>query len=133
MILLGSSQPSSKRFPKIRNQVNGSWDFTPLPKYRFMVPGTVPGSRRNRRETPGYPESDWKGLFLGNSRAVPATQNVLEGSREASENGLKGDGRDSHRKSDQATLAENFEPTILKDFVEMWCDRFCAAGEPEFR
>ena len=65
-----------------------------LCNYRFMVPGTIDGNRRNRRETPGYPESDWKGLFLGKSRAVPATQNVLEGSREVSENGLKGDGRD---------------------------------------
>ena len=63
-------------------------------EYRFMVPAIIDGNRRNRRETPGYPESDWKGLFLGKSRAVPATQNVLEGSREASENGLKGDGRE---------------------------------------
>ena len=32
MILLGSSQPSSKRLPKTRNQVNGSVKFSQLPK-----------------------------------------------------------------------------------------------------
>ena len=89
-----------------------------------MVPGTVPGSRRNRRETPGYPESDWKGLFSETPGHSGGGGEEVPGSREGCGGGVGWEVPGSQFLK---------EPTILKDFVEIWCDRFCAAGEPEFR